>query len=62
MPEVLQWAKDQSEELSPHLTRFTEHFNKMSFWTRTVILTQQKAQDRERLLNKFIRIMRVRSL
>nr|CAB3265437.1 rap guanine nucleotide exchange factor 1-like [Phallusia mammillata] len=58
IPEVLQWAKEQSEELCPHLTRFTEHFNKMSYWTRTVILTQQKPQDRERLLNKFIRIMR----
>ncbi|XP_076805839.1 uncharacterized protein LOC143449498 isoform X2 [Clavelina lepadiformis] len=58
IPEVLQWAQEQSEDLSPHLTRFTEHFNKMSYWTRTIILTQQKPQDRERLLNKFIRIMR----
>ncbi|XP_039272030.2 rap guanine nucleotide exchange factor 1-like isoform X1 [Styela clava] len=58
IPEVLQWAKEQSEELSPHLTAFTEHFNKMSFWTRTIILKQDKPQDREKLLNKFIRIMR----
>jgi len=57
---VLQWAKEQSEELSPHLTRFTEHFNKMSYWTRSIILTQAKPQERERMLNKFIRIMRVK--
>ena len=30
--EVLLWAKEQSEELSPNLTEFTEHFNKMSYW------------------------------
>nr|XP_002126176.3 rap guanine nucleotide exchange factor 1 [Ciona intestinalis] len=58
IPEVLQWAQEQSEELSPHLTRFTEHFNKMSFWARTIILNQTKPQEREKLLNKFIRIMR----
>lgn len=60
IPEVLQWARHQSEDLSPNLTRFTEHFNKVSFWTRTIILTLQKPQDRERVLNKFIRIMKVR--
>ena len=32
IPEVLLWAKEQSEELSPNLTTFTEHFNKMSYW------------------------------
>lgn len=62
IPEVLQWAKEQSEELSPHLTAFTDHFNKMSFWTRTMILKIDKPQEREKLLNKFIRIMRVRQL
>lgn len=58
IPEVLQWAKEQSEELSPHLTAFTDHFNRMSFWTRTMILKNDKPQEREKLLNKFIRIMR----
>lgn len=58
IPEVLQWAKEQCEEKSPYLTAFTDHFNKISFWTRTIILKQDKPQDRERLLNKFIRIMR----
>ena len=32
IPEVLLWSKEQSEEYSPNLVKFTEHFNKMSFW------------------------------
>lgn len=32
IPEVLIWAQEQCEERSPNLTRFTEHFNKMSYW------------------------------
>ena len=32
VPEVLLWSKAQSEENSPNLTKFTEHFNKMSYW------------------------------
>lgn len=30
--EILLWAQEQCEERSPNLTRFTEHFNKMSYW------------------------------
>lgn len=58
IPEVLLWAKEQSEERSPNLTTFTEHFNKMSYWVRTRILTQEEAKDREKYLMKFIKIMR----
>ncbi|XP_070581688.1 rap guanine nucleotide exchange factor 1-like isoform X2 [Ptychodera flava] len=58
IPEVLLWAKEQSDELSPNLTIFTEHFNKMSYWCRSVILQQDKAQEREKLLAKFIKIMK----
>lgn len=32
IPEVLIWAQEQNEEKSPNLTKFTEHFNKMSYW------------------------------
>ena len=32
IPEVLLWSKEQSEEYSPNLAKFTEHFNKMSYW------------------------------
>ncbi|XP_071491453.1 rap guanine nucleotide exchange factor 1-like [Diadema antillarum] len=58
IPEVLMWAKEQSEELSPNLTIFTEHFNKMSYWVRSLILQEPKAQDREKLLIKFIKVMK----
>ncbi|XP_061459845.1 rap guanine nucleotide exchange factor 1 isoform X4 [Rhineura floridana] len=58
IPEVLLWAKEQNEEKSPNLTQFTEHFNNMSYWVRSIIMQQEKAQDRERLLQKFIKIMK----
>ncbi|XP_060590659.1 rap guanine nucleotide exchange factor 1-like isoform X2 [Ruditapes philippinarum] len=58
IPEVLLWAKEQSEELSPNLTQFTEHFNKMSYWCRTRILLQTEAKEREKYMVKYIKIMR----
>ncbi|XP_026568164.1 rap guanine nucleotide exchange factor 1 [Pseudonaja textilis] len=58
IPEVLLWAKEQNEEKSPNLTQFTEHFNNMSYWVRSIIMQQEKSQDRERLLQKFIKIMK----
>ncbi|XP_048777777.2 rap guanine nucleotide exchange factor 1-like isoform X4 [Ostrea edulis] len=56
--EVSLWAREQSEELSPNLTEFTEHFNKMSYWCRTQILTHDEAKDREKYFFKFIKIMK----
>lgn len=32
IPEILIFAQEQNEERSPNLTKFTEHFNKMSYW------------------------------
>ncbi|XP_072310718.1 rap guanine nucleotide exchange factor 1b isoform X12 [Eucyclogobius newberryi] len=58
IPEVLLWAKEQNEEKSPNLTQFTEHFNNMSYWVRSLIILQEKPQDREKLLLKFIKIMK----
>ncbi|KAM9393345.1 rap guanine nucleotide exchange factor 1 [Pholidichthys leucotaenia] len=58
LPEVLLWSKEQNEEKSPNLTEFTQHFNNVSFWVRSVIIVQDKAQDRERLLLKFLKIMK----
>uniref|UniRef100_T1J7M1 CRK SH3-binding GNRP n=1 Tax=Strigamia maritima TaxID=126957 RepID=T1J7M1_STRMM len=58
IPEVLIWAREQSEELSPNLTTFTEHFNKMSYWARSRILDQDDAKDREKYVVKFIKIMK----
>ncbi|XP_072243223.1 rap guanine nucleotide exchange factor 1-like [Leuresthes tenuis] len=58
LPEVLLWSKEQNEERSPNLTEFTQHFNNVSFWVRSVIILQDKPQDREKLLQKFLKIMK----
>ncbi|XP_017064728.1 guanine nucleotide-releasing factor 2 isoform X4 [Drosophila eugracilis] len=58
IPEVLLFAKDQCEEKSPNLNKFTEHFNKMSYWARSKILRLPDAREREKHVNKFIKIMK----
>lgn len=58
IPEVLLWAQEQCEEKSPNLTRFTEHFNKMSYWARSQILKQEDGKEREKYVIKFIKIMK----
>jgi len=57
--EALLWAKEQKEEVIPNLTRFTEHFNNMSYWIRTRILQEEESKEREKLGSKFIKIMKV---
>ncbi|XP_072936173.1 guanine nucleotide-releasing factor 2 isoform X5 [Epargyreus clarus] len=56
--EVLSWPRDQSEESSPNLTRFTEHFNKMSYWARSRILEQEEAREREKYATKLLKVMK----
>ncbi|RWS27410.1 rap guanine nucleotide exchange factor 1-like protein [Leptotrombidium deliense] len=56
--EVLLWTREQKEELIPNLNEFTEHFNKMSYWTRTRVLELDDAKDREKLMLKFIKVMK----
>lgn len=56
--EILSWPRDQSEERAPNLTRFTAHFNKMSFWARSRILEQNEARERERYASKFLKVMK----
>ncbi|CAN9512822.1 unnamed protein product [Ophioblennius macclurei] len=58
LPEVLLWSKEQNEEKSPNLTKFTQHFNNMSYWVSSVIILQEKPQDREKLLLKFLKVMK----
>ncbi|XP_063753581.1 rap guanine nucleotide exchange factor 1 [Eleginops maclovinus] len=58
LPEVLLWSKEQNEEKCPNLTEFTQHFNNVSFWVRSVVILQDKAQDREKLLLKFMKTMK----
>ncbi|OQR70960.1 guanine nucleotide-releasing factor 2-like, partial [Tropilaelaps mercedesae] len=58
IPEVLVWAKQQNEERSPNLTRFTEHFNNMSYWARSCVLQQTDQRERERCVIKFLKMMK----
>ena len=32
--ELILWVQEQNEDKSPNLTKFTEHFNNMSYWCR----------------------------
>lgn len=59
LPEVLRWGKEQSETLSPNLSRFIGHFNNMSFWVRTLMINEHRQQEREKLYKKFLKIMRI---
>ena len=34
--ELILWVQEQNEDKSPNLTKFTEHFNNMSYWCRLV--------------------------
>ncbi|RWS12285.1 rap guanine nucleotide exchange factor 1-like protein [Dinothrombium tinctorium] len=56
--EVLLWTREQKEELIPNLNKFTEHFNKMSYWARTRVLELEDAKDREKIMLKFIKVMK----
>lgn len=56
--ELILWVQEQNEAKSPNLNKFTEHFNNMSFWCRTKILQQEDAKEREKLVSKFIKIMK----
>lgn len=56
--EALLWAKEQKEEVIPNLTKFTEHFNNMSYWIRTRILQEEESKERDKLALKFIKIMK----
>lgn len=58
IPEILAWGKEQKEELSPNLCIFTEHFNKVSYWCRTHVLSFEKQKDREQVYVKFLKIMK----
>ncbi|WKY16679.1 hypothetical protein Q1695_001369 [Nippostrongylus brasiliensis] len=57
-PELLWWAQEQDELKSPNLVAFTEHFNNVSFWVRTLVLSPATAKEREKYLMKFIKIMK----
>ena len=58
IPEILSWGKAQNEDLAPNLAIFTEHFNQVSYWVRTYILSFEKVHDREKVYAKFLKIMK----
>lgn len=58
LAEILAWGKEQNELICPNLAEFIDHFNKMSFWVRTLILNEPKQQEREKLFRKFLKIMK----
>ena len=53
--ELLTWVQEQAEEKSLNLTKFTEHFNNMSYWTRTMILQQPDAK----VIGRMVMIWRI---
>ncbi|PIO62056.1 RasGEF domain protein, partial [Teladorsagia circumcincta] len=57
-PELLWWAQEQDEMKSPNLVAFTEHFNNVSFWVRTLVITPSNPKEREKYMMKFIKIMK----
>ncbi|CAL4109964.1 unnamed protein product, partial [Meganyctiphanes norvegica] len=58
IPEAIIWSWKQSEEKSPYVTAFINHFNKMSIWARSQILKLEDAHEREKYVMKFIKILK----
>lgn len=57
--EMLSWAAEADEEKSPGLTKFTEHFNNVSQWTKTLMLDRSlDKKGRDRLMLYFISVMK----
>ena len=54
--ELLAWAKDQTEGY--HLSKFTAHFNKVSYWCQTRILTQENENLRKDVMRKILKVMK----
>ena len=74
LAELLKWAEKQEQKACPNLVRegefisvgdlittqvnFTEHFNKLSYWVRTMVLRPKDHKDRERYYTKCIKVMK----
>ena len=56
--ELLMWSTRQNENTSPNLTRFTEHFNKISYWARSRILESSSERMREKIMTKLLKTMK----
>ncbi|CAK9298104.1 unnamed protein product [Gordionus sp. m RMFG-2023] len=56
--ECLVWALERNEALTPHLAAFTKHFNDVSYWYRTYILTRPTDLIRHKTFRKCLKIMK----
>lgn len=56
--ELLIWSKSQDEERCVNLVQFTAHFNKMSWWCRTLILLADDPALREKYFLKFVKVLK----
>jgi len=55
--ECLNQSWNKKKERSPHIIRMIDHFNDVSGWVATQIVTNKKLADRMKTIKKFIRIM-----
>eukprot|EP00008_Paramoeba_atlantica_P002026 CAMPEP_0201502282 /NCGR_PEP_ID=MMETSP0151_2-20130828/84050_1 /ASSEMBLY_ACC=CAM_ASM_000257 /TAXON_ID=200890 /ORGANISM="Paramoeba atlantica, Strain 621/1 / CCAP 1560/9" /LENGTH=875 /DNA_ID=CAMNT_0047895863 /DNA_START=103 /DNA_END=2730 /DNA_ORIENTATION=- len=55
--ECLAWNKKNKEELAPNISRMIHHFNRVSNWVSSQIVTVIKRSERILLLERFIRLM-----
>ncbi|KAK0396332.1 hypothetical protein QR680_001675 [Steinernema hermaphroditum] len=56
--EMLWWSKEQDEKKSPNLIAFTEHFNNVSYWVRSLVILQGTQKEREKYFLKFVKVMK----
>eukprot|EP01127_Copromyxa_protea_P017283 TRINITY_DN5244_c0_g1_i2.p1 TRINITY_DN5244_c0_g1~~TRINITY_DN5244_c0_g1_i2.p1 ORF type:complete len:866 (+),score=149.55 TRINITY_DN5244_c0_g1_i2:1091-3688(+) len=52
----LAWTKAKKKELAPNVVAITEHFNRISSWISTEIVTTENAKTRVRVMRKFLQI------
>ncbi|KAJ3340677.1 hypothetical protein HDU93_006534 [Gonapodya sp. JEL0774] len=51
---------DERSTRSRHLGEFIDRFNQVGFWAATTVLTQHQAKDRARVVEKLVRVAKVR--
>ncbi|TMS36000.1 hypothetical protein L596_003273 [Steinernema carpocapsae] len=56
--EMLWWSREQDEKKSPNLAAFTEHFNNVSYWVRSLVILQATQKEREKYFLKFVKVMK----
>ena len=54
------WLRDNKKIVAPNLTNLSDHFNKVSSWTSSLIITADSVKMQIRLFNKFLRIVKVK--